>query len=436
MPETTSHENEIVEITCATCGTIEVESGDDPDLLINVDCGSCFCCCGIDCECYREVEEYCTGCDYYSTIARFDELDNPSDYCGGYCMDCHERGQCECCEVCGSICELCNTCMMRSCEWCAECGECYCYCSSCADCGNCPCSCMRDCDCCTCCPCNCGRAGDYIHSYSFRPNFNYWRAESTPELRSDNLFFYGIELEMEEGDIFQAVQDFVDNHDPDGDFLYFKEDGSLGPESAEVVSHPMTLRAHTERDIWKTWFTLVDTYSVQTPSSCGMHIHVSREQLGGQRGESRLTYLLAKYQRRLAKLSRRWNGESTYARWGAFRTDKGEDLKVDDLDYDLMTSTYERYRALNFRNHDTIEFRFFAGTNDIGEFFSNLAITDALCKFSVSDRNLEEVTWPEIVDSIDIRSDGNALISGQEVRSIIYRDSKLEDIDDKKDGSW
>ena len=132
----------------------------------------------------------------------------------------------------------------------------------------------------------CPSVDDSVHSYSYRPAFKFyddrttdddkWSRQYTPK---PDVLYMGVELEMVR--VANCADDFVvreseDASDPN--FFYFKEDGSVGYDGAELVTMPATLEQFAARFPFDTLDWARNAYRVRSfeYESCGFHIHVSR----------------------------------------------------------------------------------------------------------------------------------------------------------------
>lgn len=205
----------------------------------------------------------------------------------------------------------------------------------------------------------------YVHDYSFRPPLRFHDANDWTHYATPGVLFMGVELEMEN------VRDHVaywysDAHGEDygtPDFSFWKDDGSLGDDGAELVTMPATLDGIRATFPWDA-IDVLHSKGARAfhTGTCGMHIHVSRSAFTP-------THLW-----RFVKLQTKnvWMCEAigqrpscSWARW----TSHGN---VDDSGGSLpdyvkgKDHNHERYVAINFQNHATVELRYFRG-NMVGK---------------------------------------------------------------------
>jgi hypothetical protein len=170
------------------------------------------------------------------------------------------------------------------------------------------------------------------------------------------------------------------NLDRCGFLEYFTptHDGSLH-NGAEFVSHAFTLEAwHFIQDSVTQGFRALLNAGLRAhdTTTCGLHIHVSRNFFTSEEAISNLIIFVEKNWYDLTIFARR--KESTYARRPlntsscTLSRDSFEEyiIKQDKKLYAKFGT--ERYAAVNLRNSNTIEFRFFKGTLNPVTFYATL----------------------------------------------------------------
>ena len=402
--------NEEKVITCEHCGCVIPEGEERKTWNGNYICEDC-------------TDEYyiCDDCgDYMSPddeISVYDGNRNLAKHVCPYCADeypvcveCGERVLSECLVDTGwGGADLCEYCAENSDNWdfCANCGEWHegCeyidgdyYCESCAEE-------IRSHD------CHNSENSGYVNSYGYkpRPRFHSVLEESD----GNSPLYMGVELEIDSDDEdTNAVECADELHDMDynADFFYLKHDGSLNEPGIEIVTHPCTLAYHMQRFPWKE---IVDTarsngYSSHDIGTCGLHVHVSRDALGGDTDAQDLTIakiviMMDKLWDYLVKFSRR--DYSQLQQWA-----KKMDARVDETDSDEnaiektnAAAGYERYHALNLQNRNTIEFRLFRGTLKLNTIMATLQFVDGLCRYAMAHSVKEclATDWMDLASSID-----------------------------------
>jgi hypothetical protein len=223
--------------------------------------------------------------------------------------------------------------------WCGNCNEAYHYEDG-----------MLDC---------CESENQNIHNYGYRPYFMYYRVDDSSELRVSSraepgVLYMGAEIEICKID--DMVTDFLERCEPEGrDFVYFKEDASISPEGAELVTMPATLEGFEkvfpfEQLDWARKYGARSFYY----SSCGFHIHVSRSAFTPSH-----MWKFVRFQLNNPYLCQRvaQRDESSYASW---HFDDSEKQSLPEY-VKGTKSNGRRYLAINFQNHDTVELRYFKG---------------------------------------------------------------------------
>lgn len=217
--------------------------------------------------------------------------------------------------------------------------------------------------------------GNAINDYMYKPapkfrHYNQHTNESVFSRGSSNRLYEGFELELESvREVAGSVaQDLIDRFDEDEDVFYCKHDGSLN-DGFEIVSHPMTLRAHKTMD-YEDILSFLKKAGCKShnTTTCGLHVHVSRSFFA--MSETVKLGLFVYFNKvRLENFARRT--ESSYAK---FKPVPSSNLQAAGYSED-------RYEAINFENARTIEFRLFKGTLNFETFMATLEFCDAVSRF-------------------------------------------------------
>lgn len=236
-----------------------------------------------------------------------------------------------------------------------------------------------------------------IHSYCYKPE---------PIFYGENNLYLGIELEIDcGGENGNNAEDIVRPANMNSEHVYCKHDGSLC-EGFEIVSHPMDIDYHKEEMPWdKVMDKAISLgYRSHQTSTCGLHIHVSRNGLGETYTQqedviSRIVYFIEAHWNELLKFSRRT--ESSINRW-ASRYGLSESTKT-TYDKAKKGNGMGRYVCLNLNNANTIEFRIFRGTLKYETFIAALELVHEICirAISMTDEEFEHMCWSDFVRDID-----------------------------------
>lgn len=137
-------------------------------------------------------------------------------------------------------------------------------------------------------------------------------------------------------------------------------------------------------------------------STCGLHVHIGREQLGENLQEqentiANLLFLVEAHWNELLRFSRRT--EDSMNRWASrygYRNSPKEILNEAKL------MRCGRYAAVNITNDCTIELRIFRGTLKYRTFCATLQLVQELCEvaFSMSEKELKGQSWGGFVTHI------------------------------------
>lgn len=235
------------------------------------------------------------------------------------------------------------------------------------------------------------------------------------EKLSDALFL-GFELETadydNDDDVYECAKDIVEGYGDSEKNFYIEKDGSLDC-GFELISQPRTLTSHKKYN-WDNVFETILNWGGRSHDTrcCGLHVHINKDYL--TRTERRkLDLFIHRTQKQWEKIARRkHNG---YAKFGFV----DEDLRI-AWKY-LARSTCDRYRALNFENCETIEFRLFKGTLKYSTFMATLELVDAVCHY-VKQRNIlqcDKGNWSDF--TLFLKQNNN---KKQYANAIVYAKAK------------
>ena len=179
-----------------------------------------------------------------------------------------------------------------------------------------------------------------------------------------------------------------------GDAFYVKQDGSLSRWGFELVSHPFSRRWFDERypvdmlvEMQALGASPKDTYGEET---AGIHIHVSKDAFSAYH-----LYKFMHFHYEFAGLVQRLAGrtDSHFASFNKYkngyttrRNAAGEIVMSYESKMRAMASKKatnpERYMALNLRNEDTVELRYFRSTAKIERLRAYVQFVDAVYHYT------------------------------------------------------
>lgn len=199
----------------------------------------------------------------------------------------------------------------------------------------------------------------------------------------------GVELEVEAEDwddmdeAVHKVYSAMNGHEysNEGDYVYLKEDGSLGSYGFEIVTQPASLEYHQEK-----FGRLLDEgipCRSYIGGSCGCHVHIGR----GEVNDATIANLY---------IFMNHDQNRNFLRHIAKRYDVGFSKKKNLEKKHYLTArnknnggfSTERYEFLNLLNRETIEFRIFRGNLKKSSFLTYLEFVDALVRFMRQADNL------------------------------------------------
>lgn len=204
-----------------------------------------------------------------------------------------------------------------------------------------------------------------IHGYYYKPE---------PIFYGSGKRFFGCELEIDGGgELGEHAELIMEKANSSNEHIYAKHDGSLD-DGFEIVSHPMSLKYHIYKTPWESIMQQAISlgYRSHQACTCGLHIHVNKDSLGGDSDEidatiGRILYFIEHNWNELLKFSRRTPGQLTRwaNRYGIYDTPKNTYERA-------KSANAGRYTALNIENENTIEFRMFRGTLNHSTFIATL----------------------------------------------------------------
>lgn len=255
----------------------------------------------------------------------------------------------------------------------------------------------EDDDCCYC--DNCNSKYNVIHDYGYKPAPIFQKLDKEKNPKE----FMGVEVEIDYSDNRDVLRE-VEN---DLGIIYWKHDGSLD-EGAEMVSEPCTIKKWMElKEKFGIEFQkLIDAgYRSHDTSTCGYHIHISRDSLGKTRQEQdatidRMILITETFKEELKKFSRRKN--FGYCHFASESGSSYADGIMDDLEKCKYFKDHDgsRYLVINNNNSATVEFRVFRGTLNINTFIAALQLVHNIANISKKRdiRRFNGIKWADIIN--------------------------------------
>ena len=230
----------------------------------------------------------------------------------------------------------------------------------------------------------CCRDSSVINSYCYRPVPIFYSVTSDTVVGQSRAnrdanglsdLYMGVELEIAK--MSALAGDFDSMLSPKSrDFVYMKEDGSLGPDGVELVTMPATLDAFKKMFPFSEldWARLSGARSYAYPA-CGFHIHVSRSAFTATH-----LWKFVRFQLQNASLCQRiaQRGENSYASW---YYEESEQRSIPDY-VKGKKSNGRRYLAINFQNTNTVELRYFKGNILRGAILKNLEFVQSMYEYT------------------------------------------------------
>ena len=277
--------------------------------------------------------------------------------------------------------------------------------------------------------CGGGASREYVNSYSHRPA-PIFHAENSSEYHRNlgvgersneprtNTVYYGVELELmsSSGDV-SNLANFVALQTGE-EYAYLKEDGSLGEEGVEIVTHPATIEHHVNLFPWKDIIDASIEDDLFDNDEAGVHVHLSREGLAPTRAEqanvgTKLLAVTEIFFDEIYDIAKRdasnWaeRNMSRHPDYDGIAQMCKDETPIDCVKFhnelhDWGKSTKGRYVAVNFTNKKTIEFRIFRSTLDKGELLACIELVDTLVHIAKT-HDLNEIvrmTFDDLLETV------------------------------------
>ena len=217
-----------------------------------------------------------------------------------------------------------------------------------------------------------------IHNYSYRPTLVFH-----PEVHDNPTkpLYIGMEVEIEFGDRrAEAVSEWLPSLEPKGLF-FAKGDGSIH-HGFELVTQPFDPKWARDNFPLDRFQELIDDYTAQpTASTCGTHIHMSKEAFT----MAHLWKMLSLHEN-MPKFLGALGGRGTdagYARFDAsIEQEKAHRLAFVKAKGQGAAFRIERSRAVNLLNEETIELRYPRGGCAPQEVGKNIDLAQCLYDFT------------------------------------------------------
>jgi len=221
---------------------------------------------------------------------------------------------------------------------------------------------------------------EYIEYYSYKPKYYYYSINDSnfaicSPYSKPGLLYMGTEIEIER--MRPVSEEFIEGiPQSKSEFVYLKEDGSLGPNGVELVTMPATL------DAFKQMFPFEQLNVARANGarsfayqSCGFHIHVSRSAFTPMH-LWKFVQLQLKNPDLCQFVGQR--EDSSYASWFF---DQSERSSIPDY-VKGKKANGRRYLAINFQNTNTVELRYFKGNILQSAIMKNMEFVDSMYEYT------------------------------------------------------
>lgn len=270
------------------------------------------------------------------------------------------------------------------------------------------------------------RGSEGLHEHGYRPSeFNFLPPYGA-DIHYPQVLYMGVELESDKYPDYRNRNQCIKklNELNDNEALFHLQGDSSLDDGFEVVSQPATLDYHKDQFPWGRVIQIIKEAGgkAHDTDTCGLHIHFNSSFLGEPRDSdendlnaTKLTFIFEKFWQEIVKFSRRKEGE--LREWakrykGLEDYDAGRYSTIDGVD-DMGSKEievikkakggdYDRYLAVNFCNHHTVEIRIFKGTLRLKTLFASLEFVDFLVRFvkQHSAMYLRKLDWEGLMTEI------------------------------------
>lgn len=186
-----------------------------------------------------------------------------------------------------------------------------------------------------------------IKDYNYKPE---------PTFHGTGEKFIGMEWEVDRVNVGNKYED-ADEVFGGGDLWYCKYDGSLD-YGFEAVSHPATPEYWMEEVPFDWYCRELWDRDYEERSTAGIHFHVNRSFFKSNRCIGHLIRFFEENYGSIYRFAERIGDSNHFCAKYSFSDSFLEENNDEDL-YLAARDDYERYRAVNVRNSNTIEFRIF-----------------------------------------------------------------------------
>jgi hypothetical protein len=217
-----------------------------------------------------------------------------------------------------------------------------------------------------------------IHAYGYKPQ---------PQFMGRGPRYFGVELEIDGAGETPDNADEILEHSKDQALFYIKSDSSLN-DGMEIVTHPASLEYHMKKFPWEAITRTARGlgYKSHDAGTCGLHVHVSREALGRNRGAQELTV-----SKLIVLLWRHWPKFYRFSRRDSRAADEWcrQQYSYDTLSSEGLVDAKRKGHsvALNVSNDrpgGTIEFRLFRGSLNPNTLRASIGLVDVLVTIALS----------------------------------------------------
>jgi hypothetical protein len=226
-----------------------------------------------------------------------------------------------------------------------------------------------------------------------------------PIFHGEGNLFFGMELEIDDGENRNSCAEEIYT-DRKND-LYIETDGSLGSSGLELVFHPRTIESWDDYRIELEKICTIardNGYKSHDTTTCGLHIHASRNGFGETETEiqetiGKVVFMFEHFFPDFLRYSRRTEGQ--LASWAKRYCFDGMETGIEY--YKKGKGENDRYHAINLVPAETVEFRFFRGSLKIKSIMGALHMVNRMIAYAKNyiKKDIEKGKFDDIIAGND-----------------------------------
>lgn len=232
----------------------------------------------------------------------------------------------------------------------------------------------------------------YVNSHTYRPPVRPRLLPIDENIPANKRLLIGVELEFETPSKIKLAKIVDDKYS----FAYVKHDGSI-EYGFEIVTQPFSVNWFNQnKNLFTDMLLEIERSEAHSSDRCGTHFHLSKTGFT-QHHLYKFMKLLYENSPEVIKCSGRKNMNQVES-YATFNAESRKDLIKKARRFNNVKLNpnrgHDKYVAVNLRNENTVEVRFFAGCANIQDFLSYYEFTIGAYNFT-KDAGRSTITWPK-----------------------------------------